>query len=694
MASLSLKNIYKVYPNGTKAVNDFSMEIDDKEFIVFVGPSGCGKSTVLRMIAGLEEISAGELKIDDVVVNDIDCKLRDTAMVFQNYALYPHMTVADNMAFPLKMTKLTKEEKAEIRRRAEEVYPRKKLTEEKNEEAEKAEEVKEAVTSGKNSKKGFKHRLKKIFNFNTPFFNSLLWPVRLWQTKRERIYTRVIEIAKILGLEEYLGKKPGAMSGGQRQRVALGRAMVRNPKVFLLDEPLSNLDAKLRTQMRSEITKLHNRLKTTFIYVTHDQVEAMTMGDRIVVMKKGTIQQIDTPANLYEYPANLFVAGFIGTPSMNFLDAVVNVDGETASVTFAGGLKLEFSAEDVKKFEKKYLGKTVTMGVRPEDFVISDEGAECVITNTEMLGRETLLYCDFAVNGATDYENGIYPAVIKTEGASPYVSGDKIKVTINFNKVHYFDKETEVCISNRYVSYNDIPVVAKGGKLQIGTAEFALPPALSSLAGGYDMVLPSYAVLPGGTQRAKVLECEKLKEGYLARIEVGGVKFYALFAEEVGGYADIDIDWHMATFKGAEEVSALSTENVVDVKLIKRPLDKKSREALPEEEKRAFDIDIDVGGTKITCPYPVLKRLLGASDRKIFGEDMELKFYEFSVTDEDTFTADIIRVCDYGRRKFAVCSFCGKEIAVPYKGGENTVSFGIDLTKSAVYDKKLEIKIS
>ena len=252
MAGLQLNHIYKVYPNGTKAVNDFNMEIKDKEFIVFVGPSGCGKSTTLRMIAGLEEITAGELRIGDIVVNDVEPKDRDIAMVFQNYALYPHMTVYENMAFGLKMRKVPK-----------------------------------AV-----------------------------------------IKEKVMAAAETLGITEYLNRKPKEMSGGQRQRVALGRAMVREPKVFLLDEPLSNLDAKLRTAMRSEIAKLHRKLQTTFIYVTHDQVEAMTMGTRIVVMKSGFIQQIDTPRNLYNYPSNKFVAGFIGTPQMNFFHGKLTADGD------------------------------------------------------------------------------------------------------------------------------------------------------------------------------------------------------------------------------------------------------------------------------------------------------------------------------------------------------------------------------
>ena len=264
MADLSLKHIYKVYPNGTKAVNDFNMQIADKEFIVFVGPSGCGKSTVLRMIAGLEPITAGELKIGDVVVNELEPKDRDIAMVFQNYALYPHMTIYENIAFGLRMRRI----------------PDVKKDKDGN------------IVRDKNGE-----------------------PIKVMRkyTKGE-LDAKVNEAAEVLGITDYLKRKPKEMSGGQRQRVALGRAIVREPKVMLLDEPLSNLDAKLRTQMRSEIVKLHKKLNTTFIYVTHDQVEAMTMGTRIVVMKAGYIQQIDTHTNLYKYPVNNFVCGFTRQP--------------------------------------------------------------------------------------------------------------------------------------------------------------------------------------------------------------------------------------------------------------------------------------------------------------------------------------------------------------------------------------------
>ena len=295
MASLSLRGIYKRYPGGVVAVSDFTMNIKDKEFIILVGPSGCGKSTTLRMIAGLEEISEGELFIGDRLVNDVAPKDRDIAMVFQNYALYPHMTVFENMAFGLKLRKVPKDE------------------------------------------------IKKL----------------------------VEEAAKILDIAHLLDRKPKALSGGQRQRVAMGRAIVRDPKVFLMDEPLSNLDAKLRVQMRIEISKLHQRLETTIIYVTHDQTEALTLGTRIVVMKDGVVQQVDSPLDLYMRPNNLFVAGFIGSPQMNFIDAKVVVSGSEVRLMF-GSNSIKLPENKAKKLiDNGYEDKTVTFGIRPED--IKDE---------------------------------------------------------------------------------------------------------------------------------------------------------------------------------------------------------------------------------------------------------------------------------------------------------------------------------
>ena len=370
MASLSLKNINKVYPNGFHAVKDFNLEIEDKEFIIFVGPSGCGKSTTLRMIAGLEEISSGELKIDGRVVNDVEPKDRDIAMVFQNYALYPHMTVFDNMAFGLKLRKVPKDE----------------------------------------------------------------------------IKKKVEEAAKILDLEKLLDRKPKALSGGQRQRVAMGRAIVRNPKVFLMDEPLSNLDAKLRVQMRSEIASLHNRLKATIIYVTHDQTEAMTLGTRIVVLKDGVIMQVDSPQKLYNEPNNLFVAGFIGSPQMNFIDAVCKVEGERVTLNFEKTSVVLPPAKAKKLIDGGYNGKTVVMGIRPEDIGDSqieieahkDAVFETDVTGYELLGSEVLLYFNVAGTAMT----------AKVDSRTTARMGDHITLAIDPEKIHCFDKETELTITN------------------------------------------------------------------------------------------------------------------------------------------------------------------------------------------------------------------------------------------------------
>ena len=365
MASLSLKHIYKKYPGGVTAVSDFCLDIEDKEFIIFVGPSGCGKSTTLRMIAGLEEITEGELYIGDKLMNDIAPKDRDIAMVFQNYALYPHMTVYENMAFGLKLRK----------------------------------------------------------------------------TPKEEIKRRVEEAADILGITHLLDRKPKAMSGGQKQRVALGRAIVRNPKVFLLDEPLSNLDAKLRATMRTELTKIHKRVGTTFVYVTHDQVEAMTMATRIVVMKDGVTQQIDTPQNLYDKPVNMFVAGFIGTPQMNFINATLDKKDDGLYVSFEGhSLKLPAEKAADPKLQE-YIGQEVIAGIRPECIhdepiylsTMAENTIEVDVDVTELMGAEIYLYLSVGEQSAT----------ARVSSRSQARAGDKITVAVEAGRIHLFDKDTQ-----------------------------------------------------------------------------------------------------------------------------------------------------------------------------------------------------------------------------------------------------------
>lgn len=363
MAGLELKHIWKRY-GDVEAVKDFNLEIKDKEFIVFVGPSGCGKSTTLRMIAGLEEISDGELKIGDKVVNNVAPKDRDIAMVFQNYALYPHMNVYENMAFGLKLRKLPKQE----------------------------------------------------------------------------IDKRVKDAAKILGIEEYLDRKPKALSGGQRQRVALGRAIVREPKVFLMDEPLSNLDAKLRVQMRAEILKLHEKLQTTFVYVTHDQTEAMTMASRIVIMKDGIVQQVGSPKEVYESPANMFVGGFIGSPAMNFIKGKLATEGDKI-VFVTEGVKIDIPEGKGKILrEGNYLNKVIYLGIRPEDIHDEPLFLESVTSKlkakvevSELTGAEKFVHLKI----------GNDSVVARLDARSQASMGDVLEIALDPNNMHFFDAETE-----------------------------------------------------------------------------------------------------------------------------------------------------------------------------------------------------------------------------------------------------------
>lgn len=359
-----------VTDEGVLAVQDFNLDIKDREFIVLVGPSGCGKSTTLRMVAGLEEISGGELLIDGKRMNDVAPKGRDIAMVFQSYALYPHMTVRENMEFPLKLRKMPKDE----------------------------------------------------------------------------MNKRVDEVAEILDITQYLDRKPKALSGGQRQRVAIGRAIVREPKVLLMDEPLSNLDAKLRNQMRAELIKLRQRIDTTFIYVTHDQTEAMTLGTRIVVMKDGVVQQVDTPQNLYNTPCNLFVAGFIGSPQMNFMDAVCSVKGDDVTLTVGKHVLKVPASKKQALINGNYDGKTVVLGIRPEDvhdsqaFISNspDSIIESEIKVYELLGAEVFLYFDVEGTQMT----------ARVNPRTTLRTGDKAVFALDMEKIHVFDKETELTITN------------------------------------------------------------------------------------------------------------------------------------------------------------------------------------------------------------------------------------------------------
>ena len=465
MANLKLSHIYKVYENGHKAVNDFNIDIQDKEFIVFVGPSGCGKSTTLRMIAGLENITSGDLFIGDTLANDLEPKDRDIAMVFQSYALYPHMTVYDNMAFGLR-------------------------------------------------------------NRHMP---------------EDVIQEKVLEAAKMLDIEDYLDRKPKAMSGGQRQRVALGRALVRDPKVFLLDEPLSNLDAKLRAQMRTEITKLHKKLGTTFIYVTHDQVEAMTMGTRIVVMKLGYVQQIDTPMNLYNKPYNKFVAGFIGTPQMNFFDVKLTRKGKDVEILYPDGSKSVVKYESVSKIHNKYLDgeTTVILGIRPEHINLSEKKTDlkASVTAVEHLGNECIVYGVLGEAGEefTMKDEGKNVIIKTVEGVKVEV-GDQVYLEIQEEKLHLFDKETEVTLLNPVPKYSVFDGKVAGGELSIFGSEVKLPEALKEAIGEANEVeleVPPFAVVPGKDYSLKVAKVEEVEGVKLAYLENEDRYLFAIVDDSV-----------------------------------------------------------------------------------------------------------------------------------------------------------------
>ena len=626
MASLSLKHIYKVYDGGVKAVNDFNMQIKDKEFIVFVGPSGCGKSTTLRMIAGLEEISAGELMIGDEVVNDVEPKDRNIAMVFQNYALYPHMTVRENMEFALKLKKMPQEE----------------------------------------------------------------------------IDAKVNEAAKILDIEQYLERKPRALSGGQRQRVSLGRAIVRSPKVFLLDEPLSNLDAKLRAQMRTEISKLHERLATTFIYVTHDQVEAMTMGTRIVVMKTGGfVQQIDTPQNLYNYPANIFVAGFIGTPQMNFFEATMKKEGDVVKIKFANDRVIDVPYTNLLKTKTKYFdGETpVVLGIRPEDVHIDkafvdahpETSLKTEIGLVEALGSESIIYCELDAENNNDITNTKTRLVVKVDPRTPVSKGDAVTLAIDPERIHLFDKVTESTIIPRIPADTDLEGDVKDGVLSIADYTIKLPDAIKLANGKYKLSVPTDAVLVDGenygdeedypvmtiptvegkfaasspsivepiafaakkgvpmgdSYNAEIIKQEKVIDDNLLQLKLGKYVIFALTKEPLAATSvKICIDLKKVTFEGADNVSALNLVNVLKGKFDKQKASSKS-----------FNYLLNINGVNFRSTDSISKKLITASGRKVFNVNLAFDFSPYDVVFADQgIAAKVEEILDYGVEKFAKCS--------------------------------------
>ena len=627
MASLSLKHIFKVYDGGVKAVNDFCMDIEDKEFIVFVGPSGCGKSTTLRMIAGLEEITAGELRIDDEIVNDFEPKDRNIAMVFQNYALYPHMSVYENMAFSLRTMRMP----------------------------------------------------------------------------NDQIHEKVLEAAEILGITEYLERKPKALSGGQRQRVALGRAIVRNPKVFLLDEPLSNLDAKLRAAMRAEISRLHEKLGTTFIYVTHDQVEAMTMGSRIVVMKDGYVQQIDTPTNLYKYPGNMFVAGFIGTPQMNFFEGTVTKTGDDVRFALDCGTNIDMKYIQADKVPVKYMdgAHKIVFGIRPDDVRVHDSNnyddgswapAKAIVSVVEVLGGETLIYANLNLQTPDAQEGAI---IIKTNPDTEYRRGDIIDIEISRRKFHVFDKETEQSIRKRIPDENVINVSIADGVLHFEGQSFRLPAAVACADSKLEEIsMPVGALTLGqGEGNATVQWIETIGKKTLYFLKVGEMTLFSLEEGEarfqVGDDVRFDIDFSQVAMN-AQNVKPLCMVNTLDGKFTKEK----------DVSRKFYHFYMNIGEEKLIPTDRICEKVFACKGNAIFHTPLE---YVVSVKDlsvlpagsaANALTGTVQSILDYGREKYAVIDVHGQTVTALYEGDVgDQVDVFIPVEKVTIKDKSIDIII-
>ena len=609
----------------------------------------------MRMIAGLEDITAGELRIDGEVVNDVEPMDRDIAMAFQNYALYPHMTVYENMAFGLRLRKMAKEE----------------------------------------------------------------------------IDRRVREAAEILGITEYLQRKPAAMSGGQRQRVALGRAIVREPKVFLLDEPLSNLDAKLRTQMRSEISKLHQKLQTTFIYVTHDQVEAMTMGTRIVVMRDGFVQQIDTPRNLYNYPVNKFVAGFIGTPQMNFYNGRICAEGDKVRVTFDGtAVDMLAPYEYFTKVDARYLkgGKPVTFGIRLEHVSVDPDRypfkAKCRVSYVEDLGIDGQVYADFNTESEDTVTESPTKIIIKCPAGASYASGEIIDISLDLSYLHVFDAETEESVAPRIPPAAFVKCEVKGGKLKyLGVTE-ALPQAINLGEGEYEMRIPVAALTFGGKIKATFAGEENVNGQRLVQTRVDGKAVYALADGDTDVNAGLAVDLKQcAFFKDEEEVeSPLSAESVLGCKLVKNKVVNEVADGDKVKKVKETVYSLEIGGVNFDCPVSVAEKILNGGKAPLLG--VRFAPDEVAVADGGIIVK-VGRVLDYGGEKFAECSFTEKLPPVKKKktrkkgekaretapevqpteierkifvavGGDfaaESVSLRPDISKVRVYDEERDIRL-
>ena len=632
-----MKHIYKVYDNGFKAVNDFSMEIEDKEFIVFVGPSGCGKSTTLRMIAGLEEITAGELMIGDKVVNNYAPKDRDIAMVFQSYALYPHMTVYDNIAYSLKINKV--------------LMP--KLDE--------------------NGQQVLDENGEPEMEFR--------------KLTAQEIDDRVQQAAVSLNITEYLDRKPKALSGGQRQRVALGRAIVRKPKVFLLDEPLSNLDAKLRASMRSEITKLHQRLQTTFIYVTHDQVEAMTMGTRIVVMKDGFIQQIDTPKNIYNYPANKFVAGFIGTPQMNFYNAAYEIKDDTIYLSM-GFAKIRLLKEFLPKIKDSEIvqGKAVCVGIRPDNIFIYDKNMnkekldilDARVTVVEALGSETIVYADLDMENDELVTDSLTEVRMKMLSNFDVKVGDIIKVAVDLTRIHLFDFDTEESVIQRVPEYftNDSEII--GGVLSIFNTHVQLPKAVVDEVkdGKVSVSVPTYAVSLGSEFEGVIEKKEVVDKKNLYWIRAGkDIAFLKTpVDQELSGKVGFDINVAQMKIVGKDnQIDRISLLTKIDVLPV-----------LESKEKLVFKFDT----MTFDVPFDIAQKMFNTKGKKLLKTHLSVLFNTDNEGD-NCFYAEVLDVKDYGANKYALVKYDQLKFYVKDQNYHvrDSVKVNIDLNKALIVDE-------
>ena len=650
MAQLSLKHVYKIYDNGTKAVNDFNLDIGDNEFVVFVGPSGCGKSTTLRMIAGLEDITAGDFYIDGILANQLEPKDRDIAMVFQNYALYPHMSVYENMAFGLRIRHVPKEE----------------------------------------------------------------------------IDKRVNEAARILDILDQLDKKPKAMSGGQRQRVALGRAIVRKPKVFLLDEPLSNLDAKLRSSMRSEITRLHKVLGTTFIYVTHDQVEAMTMGTKIVVMRDGVIQQVDSPMNLYDYPANEFVAGFIGTPQMNFIPAKLSFDKKDIVISLANG-DIKVSEEEFYKLNKINVlqNKEITIGIRPEHVKIVEKTSKnaypYTITAIEVLGNES--------NFFVESKEGGLKLTIKAHRNDDLHVGDTINLEFEVNKMHLFDKHTSKTLLERIPEESFVKAkVAKDSievlknKIKIGEE---MHNVLSKDSEVY-MSIPTKAVSVGGKFVGNIVKKEKVNDTWLFTVQDKDDYLFVASPEYVDGdKLEYSIDMSLVNFYNDKLeiiLKKVNQENTINGKLTpeERKLPVLYREFVQSQtlEKIKSQGFIDENGKKINIKYKnkkvfkyeILGNTYSPSDDAIIkiysllGKKFGLHDIQFilsadkiKLVEEGGISGEIINILDFIDKVYYEIKVDNEKLLVSATKSEHKVGdkvrIDIDVNDIGIYDVNFGVRL-